>query len=183
MDFDFAGKGYGRSPGTSHGILHELVDQKADGDSNGVFFNRRQTLKHLVQLLELSSGITQRAETQGLPVRDGILTHFHFLCWLRFRSTRYLCISPQIHPQNVNVFGDAQTCPELSRHVQTCPDILENPNNTSQQFAQRNRAETIRKQTFAYFQKLPKITCTSKLKPLVRLEYCSQQIVPFDLQI
>ena len=30
------------------------------------------------QLLELSSGITQRAETQGLPVRDGILTHFHF---------------------------------------------------------------------------------------------------------
>ena len=54
------------------------VDQKADGDSNGVFFNRRQTLKHLVQLLELSSGITQRAETQELPVRDGILTHFHF---------------------------------------------------------------------------------------------------------
>ena len=89
MDFDFAGKGYGRSPGTSHGILHELVDQKADGDSNGVFFNRRQTLKHLVQLLELSSGITRRAETQGL----------------RFRSTRYLCISPQIHPQNVNVFS------------------------------------------------------------------------------
>ena len=40
MDFDFAGKGYGRSPGTSHGILHELVDQKADGDSNGVFFRR-----------------------------------------------------------------------------------------------------------------------------------------------
>ena len=57
---------------------HVQVDQKADGDSNGVFFNRRQTLKHLVQLLELSSGITQRAETQELPVRDGILTHFHF---------------------------------------------------------------------------------------------------------
>ena len=68
---------------------HVQVDQKADGDSNGVFFNRRQTLKHLVQLLELSSGITRRAETQGL----------------RFRSTRYLCISPQIHPQNVNVFS------------------------------------------------------------------------------
>ena len=52
------------------------------------------------QLLELSSGITQRAETQGLPVRDGILTHFHF-------QTHFLWLVAfgALDPQNVNVFN------------------------------------------------------------------------------
>ena len=35
------------------------------------------------------------AETQRLPVRNWPQTHFHF---------QSMCISPQIHPQNVNVF-------------------------------------------------------------------------------